>query len=95
MSDYSELKFHAENMLKSDDLYCEEFYVHDNAKAVLKLIAENEALRQELSEKNAEFQLASRYLRQSLAALNPRSGLSCDIRRLIGMNPMAPKVTHD
>lgn len=51
------------------------------------------ALVQLANERHAELTLAKRYLRQTLAAHNPRSRLSCDIRRLIGMNPIAPKVT--
>lgn len=50
------------------------------------------ALVQLANERHAELTLAKRYLRQTLAAHNPRSRLSCDIRRLIGMNPMAEKV---
>lgn len=46
-------------------------------------------------ELRAELALAKRYLHQALAAHNPRSRLSCDIRRLLGLNPMAPKVTPD
>lgn len=43
------------------------------------------------TELRAELVLAKRYLQQALAAHNPRSRLSCDIRRLIGMNPMRAK----
>lgn len=49
------------------------------------------ALVQLANERLAELTLAKRYLRQTLAAHNPRSRLSCDIRRLIGMNPIGAK----
>ena len=49
----------------------------------------------DIAELRAELNLAKRYLRQTLAALNPRSRLSCDIRRLIGMNPIGAKSVGD
>lgn len=45
----------------------------------------------DIAELRAELNLAKRYLRQTLAAHNPRSRLSCDMRRLIGMNPIGAK----